>query len=85
MQRIKVIAGVLNVSGGARVELSADQAADRRHNLKPVDGTEDLYEARVPLQFKKGEELKVSEVAKGQLDQVEFLDAVEPSPRRRAR
>lgn len=84
MQRIKVTAGVLHVSAGARVALSPEQAKVRAHNLKPVDGTDGLFEARVPLQFKKGEELRVAEVAKGQLAQVEFLDAAEPAePARR--
>lgn len=75
MKRIKVIAGVLNVSQGARVVLSAAQAKSRAHKIAPVAGDVDgLFVAAAPLQFKAGEQLSVTEVAKGQLDQVEFLD-----------
>lgn len=79
MKRIKVVAGALNVSQGARVILSKDQAAPRAHNLEKVKGEKGLFVARVPLQFKAGETLSVEDVAKGQLDQVEFLDAA-PAP-----
>lgn len=78
MRKIKVISGVLFVSAGAVVVLSEGQARPRMHNLAPVTNGEeavaDHWRAKVPLQFKAGEELAVNEVAKGQLEQVEFLD-----------
>ena len=80
MNRYKVTSGVLGVSAGARVQLTPDQAAPRAHRLAPVDGEKDVFVARDVLQFKTGEVLGVSEIAKGQAGQVELLD--EPKPRR---
>lgn len=79
MKRIKVVSGVLAVSQGATLDLSDEQARSRRHNLDPATGEGGAalpgrFVARVPLQFRAGEELGVSEIAKGQLDQVEILD-----------
>lgn len=78
MRKIKVLNGVFAVSAGAVVGLSAAQAAPRLHNIEPVKNGDavvpDTFRAKAPLQFKTGEELAVSEVAKGQLDQVQFLD-----------
>lgn len=76
MRKIKVTAGVLNISQGARLILSKEQALPRAHNLELVPGdVEGLWVASAPLQFKVGEEISVTDVAKGHLDQVEFLDA----------
>lgn len=81
MKRIKVVAGVLNVSAGARISLKPAQASPRAHNLEKVKGEKGLFVALVPLQFKAGEVLGVDEVAKGQLEQVEILDAAaDPAP-----
>lgn len=84
MQKIKIVSGVLAVSRGARLELSEAQAISRRHHLdsvldddrKPLPG---LFVARVPLQFKTGEELGViyEDIGKGQRDQVELISGAQ--------
>lgn len=77
MKRYKVIAGVLQVSEGARVGLSPAQVAPRAHKLNPVEGEDGVFTAAAPLQFKTGEVLAVSEIARFQRDQVEDLDPPE--------
>ncbi len=74
MRRIKVIAGVLHVSQGARLGLSKAQAAPRAHNLDRLKGEKGLFVAKAPLQFKAGEVLSVEDIGRAQLGQVEFLD-----------
>lgn len=74
MQRIKVTSGILAVGAGMRLLLDDKQAARRAPYL---DRDGDGYVAKVPLQFKAGETLAVSDVAalgKAQLERFELVD-----------
>lgn len=77
MNRIKVIDGVLTVHPGAEVRLSEGQAIPRAHKLEALKGRSGRYKVLDPVQFKTGEVLAVSEIAKAQRPQVELLDAAE--------
>lgn len=72
MKQVTVTSGVLNISAGAKVRLSADQAKPRAHKLEAVKGSRGLFVATAPLQFKTGEKLGVEDVSKRELDQVEI-------------
>ncbi|MCX7364917.1 MAG: hypothetical protein NTV97_24190 [Alphaproteobacteria bacterium] len=92
MRTIRVVAGVLNVGQGQRLQLTPAQAGPRAHKLTPStgDGGEPipgLYVAAAAQQFKVGEVLGIDEVAKNQRDFVEDVDppAAEDAGGRRRR
>lgn len=72
MMVIKVEDGVLSVGPGDILLLTADQVGSRRHNLATCKKVGDVFlaEARTGLQFKAGEVLGVSAVAKAFADKV---------------
>jgi hypothetical protein len=72
VQVIKVLSGVLSMGQGDAMLLTADQVGRRRHNLAKCEKVGDVFlaEARVGLQFKAGEVLGASHVAKAFTDQV---------------
>lgn len=75
MRKIKVISGVLSVGAGQRLALSPEQAKPRAHKLDKAKGERGIYVASDVLHFKAGEALGIDEVAKGQRDQVEFVES----------
>jgi hypothetical protein len=72
MQVVKVMSGVLSMGQGDAMLLTADQVGPRRHNLAKCEKVGDVFlaEARAGMQFKAGEVIGASHVAKAFAEKV---------------
>ncbi len=59
IQKYTVNGAKLSLGIGARVGLDRAQYKDRAHNLRPTE-TDGVYEALQPIEFKRGEEIRLS-------------------------
>lgn len=78
MSRYRVAHGVATIGSGQPVSLSPEQMADRQHTFigqpKP-DGRRFIVVSSVPLQFKEGEEIGLSDIPKNLVDNIVPIEA----------